>query len=111
MDASIFDSALSHTRRSDASEKKEKKKTCPLLDIFACGQVSSPRLYRLNEDHFFNSLLMRIELGLRGILVFNVPERYFAVGMTCQELFSFKVPNKACQSCVRSVPRLTEYDD
>ena len=26
VDASIFDSALSHTRRSDASEKKEKKK-------------------------------------------------------------------------------------
>ena len=47
MDASIFDSALSHTRRSDASEKKEKKIACPLLDVFACGQVSSPRLYRL----------------------------------------------------------------
>ena len=45
VDASIFDSALSHTRRSDASEK-EKKIACPLLDVFACGQVSSPRLYR-----------------------------------------------------------------
>ena len=44
--ASIFDSALSHTRRSNASEK-EKKIACPLLDVFACGQVSSPRLYRL----------------------------------------------------------------
>ena len=31
VDASIFDSALSHTRRSDASEKR--KKTCPLLDV------------------------------------------------------------------------------
>ena len=47
VDASIFDSALSHTRRSAASEKKEKKIACPLLDVFACGQVSSPRLYRL----------------------------------------------------------------
>ena len=47
VDASIFDSALSHTRRSDAS-KKEKKIACPLLDVFACGQLSSPRLYRLS---------------------------------------------------------------
>ena len=47
LDASIFDSALSHTRRSNAAEKK-KKKACPLLDVFDCGQVSSPRLYRLN---------------------------------------------------------------
>ena len=46
MDASIFDSALSHTRRSDASEK-EQKIACPLFAKFACGQVSSPRLYRL----------------------------------------------------------------
>ena len=46
VDASIFDSALSLTRRSDASEK-EKKKACPLLDVIACGKVSSPRLYRL----------------------------------------------------------------
>ena len=37
LDASIFDSALSHNRRSDASEKREEN----------CGQVSSPRLYRL----------------------------------------------------------------
>ena len=46
MDASIFDSALSHTRYSDASKKK-KKIASPLLDVFAGGQVSSPRLYRL----------------------------------------------------------------
>ena len=46
VDASIFDSALSHTRRSDASEKKEKKIACPLLDVFACVQnfESSPVL-------------------------------------------------------------------
>ena len=41
----FFDSALSHPRRSDASERK--KIACPLLDVFACGQVSSPRLYGL----------------------------------------------------------------
>ena len=46
VDASIFDSALSQTRRSDASEK-EREIACPLLDVFACGQVSSPCLYRL----------------------------------------------------------------
>ena len=39
VDESIFDSALSHSRRSDASGKKEKKIACPLLDVFACGQV------------------------------------------------------------------------
>ena len=53
VDASIFDSALSHTRRSDAS-KKEKKMACPLLDVFACGQVSSPRLYRLKLKFFLS---------------------------------------------------------
>ena len=46
VDATFFDSALSHTRRSDASEKK-KKIACSLLNVFACGQVSTPRLYRL----------------------------------------------------------------
>ena len=45
VDASIFDSALSHTRRSDTSEKK-KKIARPLLDVFAFGQFSSPRLYQ-----------------------------------------------------------------
>ena len=49
VDASIFDSMLSHTRRSDPSEKKEEKYSRPFLDIFACGQASSPRLYRLRE--------------------------------------------------------------
>ena len=51
VDASIFDSALSHTRRSDASKKREEKSVVALrslLNVFACGQVSSPRLYRLN---------------------------------------------------------------
>ena len=41
VDASIFDSALSHTRRSDASERREEN------SVSTCGQVSSPRLYRL----------------------------------------------------------------
>ena len=50
VDASIFNSALSHTRRSDASEKNRRKYSRPLLDIFACGQVSSPRLYRLTSS-------------------------------------------------------------
>ena len=34
---------VARTRR-----KKEKKKACPLLNVFACGQVLSPRLYWLN---------------------------------------------------------------
>ena len=36
------------TRRSDTSKKK-KKIARPLLAKFACGQVSSPRLYRLTS--------------------------------------------------------------
>ena len=36
------DILVARTRR-----KKDKKIACPLLDVFACGQVSSPRLYRL----------------------------------------------------------------
>ena len=48
VDASFFDSALSHTRRSDASEKKREENSVSTFGRFACGQVSSPRLYRLN---------------------------------------------------------------
>ena len=32
---------------------KKKKIACPLLDVFACGQVSSPRLYRLSFNLYF----------------------------------------------------------
>ena len=56
VDASIFNSALSHTRRSDASQKKGKKIGCPLFDVFACGQVSGPRLYRLKDIQKFQKL-------------------------------------------------------
>ena len=75
MGASIFVSALSHTRRSDASEKK-KKIACPLLDIFACGQVLSPRLYRLNisKTYKFNSAreIMKLSLIKKPVLVLDV---------------------------------------
>ena len=37
--------AESYSRR-----KKEKKTACPFLDVFACGQASSPRLYRLSSN-------------------------------------------------------------
>ena len=40
---------VARTRR-----KKREKIACPLLDVFACGQVSSPRLYRLTKDFFRN---------------------------------------------------------
>ena len=56
LEASIFDSVLSHTHRSDASEKIEKK-ACPLLDVFARGQVPSPRLYQLKAKINFKELL------------------------------------------------------
>ena len=55
VDACIFDSVLSHTRRSDASgKKKEEKYSRPLLDVLACGQVSTPHLYRLNNGKFLD---------------------------------------------------------
>ena len=46
----IFDSALSHTRRLDPTKKRVENcvvALCTLWTKFACGQVSSPRLYRL----------------------------------------------------------------
>ena len=63
----FFDSALSHTRRSDASEKRRRKYSRPLLAKFACGQVSSPRLYRLRapekrSDGIRNRTLWRREI-------------------------------------------------
>ena len=75
VDASIFDSALRHFRRSDASEKKEEKYSRPLLDAFACEQVSIPRLYRLrfqnlavlvlniHRDHIFYKLNFKVGPG------------------------------------------------
>ena len=50
MNASIFDSALSHTRRSDASEKKKK--------IF----VSSPRLYRLSLNKLILDKVLKFDI-------------------------------------------------
>ena len=41
--------ALSHTRRLDTLEKKEQKIAWDILAKFACGQVLSPRLCRLNK--------------------------------------------------------------
>ena len=43
---------VSRTRR-----KKQKKIACPLLDVFACGQVSSPRLYRLRPKSEVGDIL------------------------------------------------------
>ena len=47
VDASIFDTA----RR-----KKEKKNACPLLDVFACGQVSSPFEFSFQILNFWKGL-------------------------------------------------------
>ena len=46
VDASIFRLGAESYSSLERVEKK-KKIACPLLDVFACGQVSSPRLYRL----------------------------------------------------------------
>ena len=45
------------SRRSDASEKREENRVVALrslFNVFACGQVSSPRLYRLNQNFNFS---------------------------------------------------------
>ena len=47
VDASIFDSALSHTRRSDASEKTEENIRAHFWPNSHVGKASGPRLYRL----------------------------------------------------------------
>ena len=38
-------------RKRPKMDAKQKKIACPLLDVFACGQVSSPRLYRLRDKN------------------------------------------------------------
>ena len=55
-----FDSALSHTSRSAAAEKKKKKIACTLWTKFACGQVLSPRLYRLSSNLGLSSIFITI---------------------------------------------------
>ena len=52
VDASIFDSALSHTRRSNASEKKEEN-SVSTFGRFRLWRISSPRLYRLSYRLYF----------------------------------------------------------
>ena len=49
-DASIFDWALSHTRRSHAAEKKEKKILASILVQIRLWAISSPRLYRFRTS-------------------------------------------------------------
>ena len=59
MDESIFDWALSHTRRSNASEKEEENSVVALrslLNVIACGRISSPRLYRVRLKAVFKVL-------------------------------------------------------
>ena len=45
--------AESYSSLGRVAKKKEKKIACTLLDVFACGQVSSPRLYRLTIKFYF----------------------------------------------------------
>ena len=49
---------VARTRR-----KKDKKIACPLLDVFACGQVSSPRLYRLKNIYLSKILQNKISFS------------------------------------------------
>ena len=51
---------VARTRR-----KKDKKIACPLLDIFSCGQVPSPRLYRLRSQFY-----LKVGMKNKNYLVF-----------------------------------------
>ena len=68
VNASIFDLALSHTRRSDSSEKREENSVVvvrSLFNVFACEQVSSSRLYRLipgREKNFQAHNVLKLKL-------------------------------------------------
>ena len=61
---------VARTRR-----KKEKKIACPVLDVLACGQVSSPRLYRLT---IFSTKFEKKIIHRPGLLaaVMDGKERY-----------------------------------
>ena len=69
VDASFFDTALSHSRRLSASEKRRRKYSRPLWCKFACGQVSSPRLYRLITQ---NQLFFYYKMTLNLIVIWRV---------------------------------------
>ena len=65
---------MSHTRRSDASEKSEEN--IQLLDVFACGQVWNPRLYRLRrlsliQSHWSFILLLPTEKSKRKSKIYE----------------------------------------
>ena len=77
VNASVFDSALSHTRRSNTSEKKENSVVAlrSLLNVFACGQVSSPRLYRLKSiiDHIWGWGILSM-ISVLKFVIFEISE-------------------------------------
>ena len=67
---------VARTRR-----KKEKKIACPLLDVFACWKVSSPRLYRLRFIifnfifDFWQSVIVSDRRTILFLLI-SGPQRY-----------------------------------
>ena len=70
VDARIFDSALGHTRHSDAVEFRGLNSVVALrsiLNFFACGQVSSPRIYRLRYKlkNFYLNRASNLSISLK----------------------------------------------
>ena len=115
MDASIFDSTLSHTCRSDASEKKRRKYSRSLLAKFACGQVSSPRLYRLIPSGSF--YVQRIVERSLWLVPKNLPLRaektvpiFYRLNLgnriICEVSVSYSAPGNCSQVPSRVSPTL-----
>ena len=58
------------------SRKKRRKYSRPLLDVFACGQVSSPRLYRLRSSMLFIRTPNNFQFRLSLLIKKNVVHSY-----------------------------------
>ena len=58
---------------------KKEKIACPLLDVFACGQVSSPRLYRLRDNQIRSFPITHSFVPL--FLTANFDRRYTIFGL------------------------------
>ena len=82
VDASIFGSALSHTRRSEPSEKKRKKILGSTLVQFPCRQVSSPRLYRLKR-HTVLYRLKFFQASKTHSLDFRLIQDFWTIRVVC----------------------------
>ena len=89
--------------------KKEKKIACPLLNVFACGEVSSPRLYRLSWKIKLKSLNLNGTSGFRRVL--PVSKFHFKFNLSSNHLRNFKVVNLNGTSGLKKVVPVTQFSE